>query len=181
MKAFVCAASIPLLFGVAMPAKSQEGGSDAPPKVFQQVIECSLITDSASRLICFDGAVAALSEAQRTKAVLVVSGEEIRRERRRLFGLALPRIRLFGAGASDDETPDERDEKSELVSTIATVRDGKRGVVVTLPDGAVWEQTDNVYLGNVREGQTVVIRRAALDSYMAKINNRRAVRVKRIR
>ncbi len=157
---------------------AQESATSTPPEVFSKVVECRAVTESAARLACYDAAVAALAEAQRSNDVVVVSREDVREARRGLFGLSLPKIRLFGGGR-DDEEDDE--EFQELTSTIASFREGPRGLIFTLPDGAVWEQTDNIQIGGMREGQTVSIKRGALGSYLAKVGTSRAARVKRIR
>ena len=151
----------------------------APMEVVNRVVDCRSVGDAAERLKCFDTAVAVLAEAQAADDLAVVSKKDMREARRGLFGLSLPRLKLFGGGEDDDEG--ESNEFRELTSTIASARQGARGYVFSLPDGAVWEQTDNTYLGNVREGQTVVIRRAALGSYMATVGTSRAARVKRIK
>ncbi|WP_375289554.1 hypothetical protein [Qipengyuania sp.] len=147
------------------------------PEVFENVLQCRSIADEDARLVCFDKSIASLDEARRQRDVVIVSREEVRDVRRGLFGLSLPRIKLFGSRDGDES---EQEEFSEISSTIAGVGRGQRGLVLKLADGAVWEQTDKVYLGNVQEGDTITIKRAALGSYMAKIGGSRGARVKRI-
>ena len=52
--------------------------------------------------------------------------------------------------------------------------------MVRLADGSLWIQTDNHALAlRPRAGQPVVINRAALGSYMMRVNNQPGVRVRR--
>ena len=103
--------------------------------------------------------------------------EQVREARRGLFGLTLPRIKLF------DDDGDEGDEIAEIESTIKsarTIRSGKW--VISLEDGAVWLQTDypRSSMRDPKSGDSITIKRAALGSYMAKVNGGRAFKVKRV-
>lgn len=173
------AAGVALLAAAVGPAQAQDKPDGTPPEVFTKMVECRGVTEAAARLACYDTAVGALAQAQEAKQLVVVTKEDVRAARRGLFGLSLPKIRLFGGGDDGDEKGEE--EFTELTSTIASFNQGSRGVVFSLPDGAVWEQTDRIHLGSLREGQTVVIKRGALGSYLAKVGTSRAARVKRIR
>jgi hypothetical protein len=52
--------------------------------------------------------------------------------------------------------------------------------VVTLEDGSTWAQTDNnIIAGRPRAGQPVRINRAALGTYMMRINGQPGVRAQR--
>lgn len=143
-----------------------------PPPVFQAVLDCEKVSDAQERLACFDRAVAALAAASRNRELAVFDRNTMREARRGIFGLGLPKLKLFGG--------DQAEEVTEIDSTISGVRTASDGMpVFVLEDGARWKQTDgrNVY---AKTGQSIHIRRAALGSYVANINKQPGVRVVRI-
>lgn len=172
----LCAAGLMLGLGTAAHAKDKP--ERPQPQVFADVLECRAIAEPEARLQCFDAAVAALEQASTDKSVVVLSEETVQETRRGLFGFTLPKLNLFGGGDDDDEN--EVEVLSEITSPIESVRGGDGRWVFTLPDGAVWEQTDGVYLKKPRPGQSINIKRAALGSYKAKVEGGIGFRVKRI-
>jgi hypothetical protein len=163
----------------ALPAAALAQQAAAPaqqrPETFEALIRCRAITEDAARLRCFDQATAALQAAAERRDVVVVDRAQVRESRRRLFGIALPRLPVFGGG-SDEE--DEVDEVQGVVASAA--QDGLGHWMVTLEDGAVWVQTDNNRLAlRPRPGQPVVISRAALGSFMMRVNRQPGIRVRR--
>jgi hypothetical protein len=163
-------------FAMAQPASSPP----ARPESFEALVRCRAIADDAARLVCFDTAAAALQAAQERRDVVVVDRQQVREGRRRLFGLALPRIPIFGGG-DDDEREEDRVSTVEGVVAGAT-QDGLGRWVVSLQDGAVWVQVDNNVLAlRPRPGQRVVINRAALGSFTMRVNNQPGIRVRRTR
>lgn len=143
------------------------------------VIRCRGIADGARRLQCFDAAVATLAEATARHDIVVVDRNEVRETRRRLFGFALPNIRLFGGGDRDEQ--DEADEVRELNGTVARATNGRgRRWVVTLEDGSIWTQTDDRPLAIWPErGTSVVIRRGMLGNFMMEVDGQPGIRVRR--
>ncbi|HTU12941.1 MAG TPA: hypothetical protein VMG08_18775 [Allosphingosinicella sp.] len=168
---------------VAAPAlAAQERGRDAPParpESFEALIRCRAITEDAARLACFDQSVAALQSAQERRELVVVDRQQVREGRRRLFGLALPRLPIFGGG--DDEEDEDTIRTVEGVVASAS-QDGLGHWIVALQDGAVWTQIDNNTLAlRPRPGQRVVINRGAMGSFMMRVNNQPGLRVRRSR
>ena len=142
------------------------------PPVFRAVIDCKALPDPQARLACYDRTVGALANAAETRDVLVVDRATARSTKRSLFGMALPRIKLFGD--NDDEVIEQ------IESSIASAYDAKDGLsVFVLADGARWKQTEGRYTFP-KVGQPIVIRRAALGSFFAKVDNQAAVRVIRL-
>ena len=172
-----------LLVGAPAVAMAQRDRQTPPPRPesFEALVRCRAITDSAARLACFDTAVAALQAAQERRDVVVVDRQQVREGRRRLFGLALPRIPIFGGGDDDDDN--DQDAVRSLESTITAVTQAGYGQYqVTLADNSVWVQTDNNTLAvPPRSGHPVVINRGALGSYMMRVRNQPGIRVRRVR
>ena len=157
---------------MAVPASAQQLPKTTTPKLFEEVVNCRTIQDSAQRLACYDRNVAALETAQKSNELYVADKAAMKEARRGLFGFSLPRLKIFG-----DEDLGDLDE---LETTIASVSSGSRGYVFTLPDGARWMQTDKRYMDKPKVGAKIKIEKGALGSYMASINSKPGFRVERI-
>jgi hypothetical protein len=149
----------------------------APPisaPATQAVIDCRKIADDTQRLACYDKAVAAMSEAEKTGDLLTIDRAQRQAVRRQAFGLSLPSLTLFDKG----EKPEEADH---ITAKVASARqDPYRKWVVKLEDGAVWRQTDdNELTKDPRAGSTAEIRKGALGSFFMKVDGQPAIRVNR--
>ena len=166
------AAALASMPGVAF-AQQQEA-AQARPELFEALVRCRTIADDAERLQCFDNAAANLQQAQERRDLVVVDRQQVRENRRRLFGLPLPD--LGGVFGSDDE-----DAVDHIESTVASASQVDMGRwVVRLEDGSTWVQTDNeVLAARPRPGQRVRVNRAALGTYMMRVNNQPGIRVRR--
>jgi hypothetical protein len=144
------------------------------PKLFDELIECKAIADSAARLTCYDKKVTEIDTAEKNDELVVADKADVKEAERGVFGLALPKIKLFGS--------DEKDQLKDLTATVKSARLSNYGKwSIVLEDGAIWQQTDDVNLSkDPKPGSTIVIKTAALGSYMAKVDDGRAFRVKRI-
>jgi hypothetical protein len=172
-----------LLVGAPALALAQRG-RDAPParpQAFEALVRCRTIAEDAARLACFDQAAAALQSAQERREIVMVDRQQVREGRRRLFGLTLPRIPIFGGG--DDEDDNDQDAVRSLESTVSAVSmTGYGQDQVTLADGSVWVQVDNNQMAvPPRNGHRIVVNRGALGSYMMRVNNQPGIRVRRVR
>jgi hypothetical protein len=146
------------------------------PALFEALLRCRALTDDAARLRCFDAAAANLQAAAERRDVVVVDRGQIRESRRRLFGLALPQLPIFGGHDAEEEA-----QVSTVEGVIASASENGMGQwVIRLQDGAVWAQVDNNRLAfRPRPGQPVLVRRAALGSFMMRVNNQPGIRVRR--
>lgn len=163
---------IAILSVVAGPAPARDLPKTATPKLFEEVVTCRTIQDSAQRLACYDRSVSALETAQKSNELYVADKAAVKEARRGLFGFSLPKLKIFG-----DEDLGDLDQ---LETTIAAVSSGQRGYIFTLPDGARWAQTDKKYIDRPKVGSKIKIEKAALGSYMASINKRPGIRVERL-
>lgn len=144
------------------------------PAVFSRVVACASVTDPVQRLACFDREVPLMNEAQRSGELVAMNRQEVTKTRRSLFGLALPDLGIFG-GDSDG------DALSEIETTIKAARqDGRGRWTIDLAEGGRWVQIDSRNLViDPKPGQPIRIRRAALGSYLANVNDQLAIRVRR--
>lgn len=148
------------------------------PRAFEALVECRAISDDAARLRCFDTAVTALQNAADRRDLVVVDRAQVRESRRRLFGLAIPRLPVFGGGNDADE---EEEEIRSIESPVARAYQAGYGRwVVTLEDGSTWAQVDNQPIASrPRRGDAVRVQRAALGTFMMRVAGQPAVRVRR--
>ena len=143
------------------------------PKIFTDVVECRKITDPDQRLACYDRTVGVLASAEETDQLYVADRESIREARRGLFGFNLPKLRIF-------KNDDMAEDVDSIETTIKSVRSGQRGYIFTLEDGAIWAQTDKSYMDRPKPGQKIRIRKAALGSFMARVENDPGFRIERL-
>lgn len=171
---FLLAASS-LVVGVGAPlAWSQQLGTkdDSLPEVFEAVLSCRAITVANERLACFDRSVSAMASAREEKNLVIADRATLRETKKGLFGFTLPKLKLFGDSEGEDV--------AQIESAIAGVRTNSDGLAVfTLTDGAHWKQVDGAQSW-ARKGDKIVIKRAALGSYMAKVGKGPMIRVMRL-
>lgn len=153
---------------------------DEAPAAFRQLIDCKAIADNSARLACYDRQVAALETAKSSGDLVVTDRATVREARRGLFGFSLPSLKIFGIG--NDKQDAGNDEVKEIETTISAVRSFGYGQWrLTLPDGAVWEQTDTKRLViDPKSGSKIRIRQAAMGSFMANVDGQTAIRVRRV-
>ena len=172
----VIAAAALISLGAAAASAQRPRAARERPEVLSRVVQCRTIASAEERLACFDREVAAMDAAASSGELVAMDRQQVRRTRRSLFGVAVPDLGIFGDDNEDDE------EASRIESTVRSASmnaDGKW--IVTIEDGARWMQIDTRGLNfPPRAGQPIRIRRAALGSYLANINNQVAIRVRRI-
>lgn len=150
-----------------------------PSAAFVKLLQCRGETDEKSRLACFDREVEAIEAARIRQDIVIVDKTEVSKARKSLFGLNLPDLGLFGGGQSDES--DKEEGVGFIDTTIASARQSTDGKwIIVLPDGARWMQTEYQMVRTPKPGDTVRIKRGALGSFMANINGRPAIRVKRL-
>jgi hypothetical protein len=170
-----------LLIGiVAFPAPLLAAQPDvAGSRLIDAVTACQAVADPQQRLACFDASVAKLRSATEKRDVVVLDKEEVRKTKRSLFGFSLPDVPFFG---DKDETEAEKKEFSQIETTIVKVGSSGYGKwIMVLPDGAAWQFSEVNNRVEPEPGDKIVIKKAALGSYMANIEGQTAVRVQRIR
>lgn len=151
--------------------------AEPPPRtspLVQSVVECRAIADAGQRLACFDAAVAKMAEAEGKGDLVTLDREQRRDVRRQAFGLTLPSLSIFDRG----EKPEEADRATFTVKQAWRGKDGKW--VFRLETGAVWRQIDDNYLTHdPHDGSVADIRKAALGSFVMKVDGQLALRVHR--
>ncbi|MES2444976.1 MAG: hypothetical protein V4574_19295 [Pseudomonadota bacterium] len=167
------------LAGAVLPLSCAAQTAPATPAALQNVLQCRAVTDEKARLACFDSTVGQLDAARTSGAVVVVDREEVRKARRGLFGFSLPRLGLFGGGEKGGEDAEEIKEINGVARSATRNADG--GWIITLEDGARWEQTGAMVFGrSPRPGSKVTIKRGVLGSFKMSVDGSPAVKARRI-
>lgn len=153
----------------------------ADPAALSALSACRSQVDPEARLACYDREVAALEAAVTDKRVVVMDRDQVRRTRRTLFGLALPNLSLFGDNDEGTGDATEEEDVTRLETTIKRVAQNGRGIwSFELEEGGRWSQIDSRNLvRDPKPGSSIVIRRAAMGSYLANIDGQIAIRVRR--
>ena len=177
MKLKMSAAVFSALFMVHAGIAAKPKASKAAESPFVRALtDCRSQAEDAARLRCYDAAAAALTEATTSGKVVVVDQEDVRKTRRSLFGFSLPKIPFFGG---DDSANDQQEELTAKVASAGSIGFGKYRM--KLEDGALWETTEGMMtMSDPKPGDTVVIKRGPLGSYMIRIAGQRGVRAKRV-
>lgn len=172
MRHYITAAAFITLVAAPLAAADKDDVPAPPPPVFQAVLDCKAQADAAARLACYDRSVEALAAANRNHELVIADRATVREAKRGLFGLSLPRLKLFG-GDGDEEV-------TEITGTLTGIRAAPDGMpIFVLEDGARWKQTDgrNQF---AKPGDKIRIHRGSMGSFIANLNEAPGVRVVRL-
>lgn len=171
---------------LVIPACLATGIASAAPKqqpraeIFDSLLQCRTIVDSAQRLACFDRQVAAMDAAAQRDEVVVLDKTELKKTRKTLFGFAFPKLPFLGGGDDEDDRKEE-EGFSHIEAKITSVRSlGYGKWTIGLDDGAVWTTTEALTGRDPKAGIPIEIRRGAMGSFIGKVEGGRAVRMKRV-
>ncbi len=163
-----------MILGLAAagPADAVQSGRTLPPTLVA-IEACRALADSALRLACFDVSTKRLVEAERTGDVSVVDRSQLRRARRSLFGLSMPKLPFF---AGDRSAEDDKDELDSTITSAQQIGYGKYQLVIA-DGGATWRTTEAfTTMRDPKKGDKIVIKRGPLGSYMLRISGQRGVK-----
>lgn len=133
---------------------------------------CTQVVDPGERLACYDAAFPPSADARKAAVDIEAQREAALRD----FGLNKMQLRESQPERMQVIAPDRIEAKVVRVHQTA---DGKRSV--TLDNDQVWLLTEATSKGWLEDGDRVVIREAALGSYMLLTPSRIALRARRIR
>jgi hypothetical protein len=175
MRNKITAAALFSLLLLLSPVVAAEVRKEPRPPVFQKLIDCRAIADAAARLACYDSGVAQIDDAEQKSEIVVVDRTQIKKAKRSLFGLSLPKLGLFG---NEDDKGDDAEVLETTIKSASSL--GYDKWAFTLEDGARWVQTEARGSTNPKPGQSIKIRRGAMGGYLANIDGHPAIRVKRV-
>lgn len=159
------------------PGKAQNAPAQQQrPEIFSKLLDCRTITDSAARLACYDRQVAAIDAAAQRDEVVVLDKEGLKKTRRSLFGFTFPKLPFLGSD-NDEMKPEFATIEAKITAT-REIGYGKWSF--RLEDGAEWQSVEPIKNRAPRIGMTIEIKRGSLGSYVGKIGNWPAFRMKRV-
>ena len=165
---------------LAGPAQAASQRQQPRPEIFTNLLQCRSIADGAARLACFDQQVGAMDAAAQRDEVVVLDKSELNKTRKTLFGFSFPKLPFLGGG-DDDEGKAQEEGVTHIEATIASVRSlGYGKWQIGLDDGAQWLTTEAMTFNDPKVGQKIELKRAAMGSFMGKVQGGRAVRMKRV-
>lgn len=174
---------LPCLIGGALAVgPAQSAPKQQPrPEIFNSLLACRTITDNADRLACFDRQVGAIDVAAQRDEVVVLDKSELNKTRKTLFGFSFPKLPFLGGGDDDGDDKPAQDGVTHIDAVIGSIRSlGYGKWQIGLEDGAQWMTTEAVTGRAPKVGQKIELKRAAMGSFMGKVEGGRAVRMKRV-
>jgi hypothetical protein len=170
-----------LLAAATLVSAKDKGSNDkpAPPPLVRDLTACRLVSDNAARLSCFDAAAAKLEAAYQANEIYIADKTQVKATRRKLFGLPIPDLGIFGGG--DDAQSADKNEVSEIETTVKAAISTPDGWRIITADESTWQQIDsNVLALSPKPGMKLIIRKAALGSFKMNVAGMPAIKVKRI-
>jgi len=152
---------------------------DAPgePDPLAGLLACAQIADDGARLACYDASAEGLRHAQASGDLVAIDRARVQEIERESFGFSLSSVASL--------LPNRRAEEAQgpayvdlVVAQVLNRGDGPATFVMA--DGQRWAQVEAQSVQNVRVGDTIRIRRAALGSYLLTPEHGRAHRVRRV-
>jgi hypothetical protein len=152
-----------LLFALLFFSAGTAAAQTERPQQLSQAYSCRPIQDVAERAACYDRAIDELMAAEQQGEFVAVDRGRVEAAQRESFGFNLPSIsslipRIGGGGSIELEALELQVER------VVTLPDGRRMFVMT--DGQRWTQVEAQRSGNVRAGDAVTVRRAAVGTFM---------------
>ncbi len=159
----------------AMPLAAQAQSGDAAVDPLQSLAACPDIAESTARLACFDREFAAFAQAREDRTIAVVNREEVRETRRALFGLSLPRLRLFDR----DGVAEEPETYTGTIKSVSAQRGGRFTIQI---DDSVWQTTETGYFQTPpRVGQPATVSKGILGSFRLSVDGKSGLKAVRVR
>ena len=174
-KCVAWAASVSLSLALATAAAADPG----EPAPVAKLLQCRSLPDPATRLTCYDVNVEAFQVATR-EGDLVVSDRRQRADSARAAFGHTGAVSASGPNRAR-KSPNQTEPVERIDSIIVQASPLPNGRwAIVLNDGARWQQTDDRVLArDPRPGMPVVIRRAAMGSYLGNVGGQIAIRLRR--
>lgn len=149
------------------------------------VYACAGLDDDMARLACYDDAVGRLKAAEEAGEVTTISKAEVEEVQRDAFGFSLPslpKLAMPRFGSGDDK--DDDGTINSVTTGVTSIKKSKvNGLTVTLDNGQIWQQTDSRRVPySKRKGvEAAEVKKASFGSFMMKLDDGPAFRVKRLK
>lgn len=161
---------------LAAPAVAKKNPEGPPPKQLTDLMQCRTIADDAQRLACYDQAAGAVEKALSTNEIVAFDKQGVREKKKGLFGFGISNLGIFG----DDDDEVQVSEIEGVLAGVSRNRDG--GYLFILKDDTQWSQIDSKTLAfDPDPGTKLVVKRAALGSFILRVEGFPGVKVKRVK
>lgn len=157
---------------VCSSAAAQDAPTPDSPEALNQLYACAAVAEDAARLACYDSAAGRLRQEQTEGRLVAIDRVQAEALQRESFGFELPSLASLMPRLGGDS-----EEVEAQVSRLIGQSNG--AVTFVMNDGQRWTQIESRSARNVRPGDTVHIRRAALGSYMLVAEHGPSHRVRR--
>lgn len=175
----LCRLALPVIAVLTVCSASNAQTPDVVTKIYQ----CKSITDSKARLACYDDSVGRLEAAEKAGDIVTIDKEAAESIERDSFGFKMPNLTKLGLFKGDGDKPKKaKFETVVLPIKSMRIRGNRKFARFTLENGQVWDQTYETRKLKLADGENVlVIRKAALGSFLARINDTGPqIRVRRV-
>ena len=170
------------VFILPLLAIAASGSALAQSSTLDKVYSCSGITKAEDRMACFDAAVAGFKQAQATGEVQVVTREQAVAAEKQAFGLRTSDAAVVARSTDGVAPPAPKAIENVQLKLMSAVKRADGRYRFTMEDGQVWEQVETSMVGGVnRLPAPAEIKSAAFGSFMMKIDDGRAIRVRRVK
>ncbi len=169
--------ALAVLVSLSLPAAAQTPAENTP-EVLSAAYRCVEIAEDAARLDCYDRAINRLRQAETQGQIVAVDRAQAATIERDAFGFHLPSLATLipGFGGTEGAQADIANVEME-VARVVELANGRHRFVMT--NGQIWTQVDPQSVRNVRPGDTITVRRAALGSFMLSPRHGAAHRIRR--
>lgn len=156
-------------------------GAAQVPAPLDALLDCRALPGGPERLACFDRTAAALSAAIDERDLVVTDRQQRAANARKEFGRPVGAV-VPAERERKDAEPARAAVPARIDATIARaarLANGRWSIV--LDTGAQWQQADDrIFARDPRAGMKITITRAALGSYLGKVDGQIAVRLRRV-
>lgn len=157
---------------LSAPLAAAQPANPPTPEALASAYRCTEIQEDASRLACYDQAIGRLRQAESQGQIVAIDRERAADLRRESFGFNLPNLaRLIPGGDSEVARIEMQ------VDRIDELAFGRHSFVMS--NGQIWTQVEPRNVTNIRPGDTVTVRQAALGSFMLSARHGAGYRVRR--
>ena len=159
--AFVVAATMVAWTGAA----TAQTATTSPPtaEALTALYACAEISEDAARLACYDDAAGRVRRAQTEGSLVAVDRAQVQEMQRESFGFSLPSIANLLPQRADGQSDEPESVELQVTEVIAH---GNGNHTFVMADGQRWTQVEGQRATNVRAGDTIRIRRAAMGSFL---------------
>lgn len=170
----------------------------AQPATSLAILQCRTVVEATARLACFDREAANADALLQSGDLVISTRQQAKVDERASFGLAgsqrvvapvAPVVAAAPTPSPAQAAPVAREaitassERLDQIETklVEAIETATKFYILALEDGSIWRTTEQARGFNPRVGDTVIIERAAMGSFLGKVGKSRPIRMQRMR